>query len=182
MYGASAYIRDTLRGKTKPNKIAWFLWALAPIAGVFAGIDAGADPWALARVFIAGMVPLVILIVSFLNPQSYWKLCVLDYVCLIVSLIAFYFWLGEDSPRTAIILLATVDLFACLPVIAKAWKHPETETGITFVIACAMSIIALPAIPVWNIENAAFPMYLLIINTVIATTIYAGQYRKRSTH
>lgn len=28
--GASAYIRDTLKGTTKPNRVSWFLWALAP--------------------------------------------------------------------------------------------------------------------------------------------------------
>lgn len=30
-----SYLRDTLQGKVKPNRVTWFIWALAPlIAGV----------------------------------------------------------------------------------------------------------------------------------------------------
>ena len=29
----SVYLRDTLRGTTKPNRVTWLLWAVAPLAG-----------------------------------------------------------------------------------------------------------------------------------------------------
>ena len=30
LWGGYAYLRDTLAGRTKPNRVTWFLWALAP--------------------------------------------------------------------------------------------------------------------------------------------------------
>ena len=30
--GASVYIRDTLVGKTKPNRVSWSMWALSPLS------------------------------------------------------------------------------------------------------------------------------------------------------
>jgi hypothetical protein len=170
--GAYAYIRDTLTGKTKPNRVSWALWALAPLVAVYIGHGEGADPWVSARTFVAGFGPLLILLASFWNPKSYWKLELFDYLCGAMALVAFYFWLGADSPRTAIVLLAIADLLASMPIIIKAWRYPETETAYTFIIAFIISVITIPAIPVWNIENAAFPVYLLIANSAILFALY----------
>lgn len=30
----------------------------------------------------------------------------------------------------------------------------------------------LPSIPVWNIENSAFQVYLLVVNTLLVVAIY----------
>src|SRR5690348_16544499 len=29
--GTAVYLRDTLRGTTKPNRVTWLLWAVAPL-------------------------------------------------------------------------------------------------------------------------------------------------------
>lgn len=170
--GSYTYIRDTLQGKTKPNKMSWTLWALAPISGAYIAVDAGADMWGSARVFYAGIGPLLILCASFWNPHSYWKLGWFDYVCGAASLMAFYLWLGAESPRLAIVLLALADVFAAVPVFVKAWSFPETESGTIYIVSCCMTIITLPAIPVWNIENSAFQLYLLVVNTLLALAVY----------
>lgn len=171
-FGAYSYIRDTLFGKTKPNKMSWALWAFAPIASTYIAYTAGADPWSIVRVFAAGFSPLLVLCVSFLNPQSYWKLHWFDYVCGCISIVAFAFWLGADSPRTAILLLACADFFASIPVIEKAWNHPHTETGITYLLGIPIFLLNIPAIQVWNIENSAFQIYLLCTNVLLVFSVY----------
>src|SRR3989344_7823141 len=91
--GASAYIRDTVRGTTKPNRISWSLWALAPLIGTAAALSAGADVWATTRVFLSGFLPLIVFIASFVNRQSYWKLTFFDMMCGVCSGIALVLWL-----------------------------------------------------------------------------------------
>jgi hypothetical protein len=85
-----------------------------------------------------------------------------------------------DSPILAILLAAIADLFATLPTVFKAWKHPETETLYTYFVGLFTASIVIPAIPVWNIENSAFQVYLLIANTVLFLTVLRGYFlRKR---
>ncbi len=170
--GASAYIRDTLRGTTKPNRVSYALWAFAPLLGGVAAISAGADFWATVRVFISGLIPLIVFFVSFVNPQSYWKLTLFDYFCGAFAVVALGFWGFANSPVIAILFLAIADGFAALPTIIKAWKFPETETKITYVAGLVAVLLVLPSIPVWNIENSAFQIYLLLANVALIIAVY----------
>lgn len=170
--GSFAYIRDTLKGKTKPNRVSWFMWALAPLIGTSAALSSGADVWATVRIFLSGFLPLIVFIASFVNPKSYWKLTPFDLACGVCAILAFAVWGFADSPRLAILLAAIADGLASLPTIRKAWNNPETETGITYVAGLLAVILILPSIPVWNIENSAFQIYLLIANTLLLLSVY----------
>jgi len=181
IFAASVYIRDTLKGQTKPNRVSWFLWALLPLIGTAAAFRANADPWATVRVFLAGFLPLIILIASFWNKKSYWQLTSFDWLCGAFALLAIAIWLTLDSPKLAILFAAIGDGFAALPTVVKAWKYPKTETGITYVINFIAVLLVIPSIPIWNIENSAFQIYLLITNLVLIISIYKGKFIKKQT-
>lgn len=172
VFGAAAYIRDTVSGKTKPNLVSWSMWAIAPLIGTFAAFSANADFWATLRIFLAGFLPLLILISSFTNRQSYWKLGRFDILCGLFSLLALIIWGTMNSPRSAILLAATADGFASLPTIVKAWKFPETETGWTYIASFISVALIIPSIPEWNIENASFQVYLLAANAALVVAVF----------
>lgn len=172
--GAFAYIRDMVRGRSTPNLVTWGLWAFAPLVATGAALSADADPWATARIFMAGFGPLLIFLSAFLVRQGYWRLSVFDWACGALSLLALGVWLGADSPLAAILLAAIADLFAMLPTLVKAWKFPETETLYTYFVGLFTASIVIPAIPVWNIENSAFQIYLLIANTALFFIVLRG--------
>lgn len=178
--GSAAYIRDTLAGKTKPNRVSWSMWALAPLVGTAAAFSAHADVWATTRIFLAGFLPLLVFLSSFINPQSYWKLSAFDILCGVCTLLAFIIWGVVDSPRSAILLAAIGDGFASLPTIRKAWKYPETETGLTYIASFVSVLLIIPSIPKWNIENSAFQVYLLIANTFLLFAVYRKRLSLRS--
>ena len=175
--GATAYIRDTLAGKTKPNRVSWSLWALAPLIGTAAAISAGANPWTTVRIFLAGFLPLLVVIASFINRQSYWKLTTFDYLCGLCALAAFAVWGALDAPLLAILFAAIGDGFASLPTIIKAWNYPETETRVAYITSLVSVILVIPSIPEWNIENSAFQIYLLIVNTLLLIAVYRKRLR-----
>ncbi len=170
--GAVAYIRDTLKGKTKPNRVSWSMWAIAPLIGTAAALASHADLWATVRIFLAGFLPLLILFASFLNPQSYWKLTLFDYLCGGFSVLALIVWLAVDAPRTAILFAAVADGWALIPTLRKSWTNPETETGRTYIASLVAVLLVLPSIPVWNIENSAFQIYLLVANVALLFAVY----------
>lgn len=176
--GAAAYIRDTWKGKTKPNRVSWFFWALLPLIGTAAALELNADIWATFRIFLAGFFPLVIFAVSFTNKRGYWHLTFFDWFCAFCALLAIAVWFFMNTPRMAILFAVIGDTFACLPTIYKAWKYPDTETGFTYGINLIGALLVIPSIPVWNIENSAFQIYLIGVNLILAVAVY----RKKLLH
>jgi len=172
LLGSSAYIKDTISGKSKPNRISWLMWTLAPMVATVAALATHADLWTTSRTFLAGFVPLLILIASFLNKKSYWKITLFDSLCGALSLVAVIIWLFANSPVIAVLIAAVGDCFAAIPTIIKSWKYPETETGLTYFTGLVSVILVLPSVPKWNIQNSAFQIYLLLVNTILLLSIY----------
>ena len=177
--GAAAYIRDTVSGKTTPNLVTWSMWALAPLIGTAAAVAAEADVWATVRIFLAGFLPLLVVIVALFNRNSFWKPSVFDLVCGGFSLLALLIWGGVNSPKAAILLSAIGDGFAAIPTIVKAWKFPETETGASYVASLLSVLLVIPSIPAWNIENCAFQIHLLGVNLLLVFAVYRGRWSPR---
>lgn len=178
--GASTYIRETLQGKTQPNRITWSMWTLGPLISATIAVATGADIWATVRVFLAGFLPLLVFLASFANPRSYWRLKKFDAICGGFSLLALVLWLMIEAPRTAILCAIAGEWCAFLPTFIKAWRYPETETG-TFYLATFISLVmVLPAIPEWTIENAAFQLHLLTVSGLLLLAVYRKRFRWHS--
>ncbi len=170
--GGFAYFRDTLAGRTKPNRVSWFMWALAPLVSIGAAFSADADIWPSVRVIIGGVVPAFIFLASFANKNGYWKLTRFDLVCGGFSLVALIFWGAADSPLIAILLATTSNTLACIPTFIKAWNYPETETPLIYFTSFLSAVLIIPSISVWNIENSAFQISLMVSTGVLLFAVY----------
>ena len=172
LWGGYAYFRDTLAGRTKPNRVSWFLWALAPLVSLGAAFSVDADIWASVRVLVGGVVPGVIFLGSFFNRKSYWKLTWFDWFCGGLSLTALLFWQLASSPLIAVLLATAANTFASIPTFIKAWNFPETETRLTFITSFLSAVLIIPAIPVWNIANSAFQIGLMLTTGALLVAVY----------
>lgn len=169
--GGCAYIHATIKGRTKPNRVTWALWAAAPLISTVIIFLEGVFSWAVLPVFMAGFVPTLVLISSYFNKQAYWKLQAFDYVCGAIGVISLIFWLMADQPVIAVVMLVITDCFAALPTIRKAWHHPETETAIVYLAALVGGIAGLLNLNQLVVIEYAFPLYLVLINFLILLTI-----------
>ena len=181
VWGAYDYLRDTLAGKTKPNRVSWSLWALAPLISLGAAFDADADVWASIRVLVGGIVPAVIFLASFINKNSYWRLGRFDWFCGGLSLAALVFWQLADSPLVAVLLATTANTLATVPTFVKAWNYPETESRLIFITSFTSAILIIPAIPVWTIANSAFQIGLMLTTGALLVAIYRKDFGIRRT-
>ena len=181
VWGAYDYLRDTLAGKTKPNRVSWSLWALAPLISLGAAFDADADVWASIRVLVGGIVPAVIFFASFINKNSYWRLGRFDWFCGGLSLAALVFWQLADSPLVAVLLATTANTLATVPTFVKAWNYPETESRLIFITSFTSAILIIPAIPVWTIANSAFQIGLMLTTGALLVAIYRKDFGIRRT-
>ncbi len=179
VFGALPYIRDTLKGKTKPNRVTWLMWAVAPLIASAAAFVDGAG-WAVLPTFFQGFFPAVVFIISLVNKNSYWKLEKFDYLCGFFSVLALILWAITKEPVIAIIFAITSDGFAAIPTLVKSWKFPETETFIAYVAAIFCVLTSFAAVKIWNFSSIAFPTYLIIVNILITFAILRGRFIKKN--
>jgi len=165
------YIRNTLLGRTKPNRITFFLWGVVPLIAVFAGLVEG-GLWALVPVFMAGFGPLLVFIFSFANTHSYWKLGPLDYWCGALACFAVILWIITKEAYVAVIFSIAADALAGYPTVLKSWKHPETETGLPYLVAFITEIVGLFALRTHAFSEYGFLVYLIILNGILIAGVY----------
>ena len=181
MTGSFIYVREVLKGNVKPNRMTWILWAFAPMIAFSAQISEGAGLRSV-QTFSAGFGPLLVVIASFYNKKSYWKLNKIDYVFGVFSVLGLVLWYITGEGLLAILFAILADLFAAIPTIQKIYKHPETESSAVFGLGIVSSLLTLLTIKVWRPEEYAFSLYVLLVCAVMfypTAKIWAGLARER---
>ncbi len=163
--GTAVYLRDTLRGTTKPNRVTWLLWAVAPLLAAAVELRDGVGLRALPT-FMVGFMPLLVFIGSFHNPSSVWTIRRIDYACGVMSVVGTVVWLVTRNGVLAISAAIAADFLAGLPTVMKSWTYPETETVYSYVGAVVSMAIVLLTITDWTFEVAAFPAFIVCMGSV----------------
>lgn len=173
LLGSAVYIRDTLRGITKPNRVTWFFWSVAPLIGAAAAITDGVR-WSALPVVMVGIMPLLILLASLFNKKSYWQLKKLDYICGIFAALALILWFITSEPLVAIVFAILADAVAGIPTLVKTCTDPETETTAEYAATVLAAITGLVAVQVWSFVETSFLIYLIILNGGVILVRYKG--------
>lgn len=171
LFGNISYLRDTLTGRVKPNRISFVMWAAAPLIASFAAISKGVT-WAVLPVFMAGFNPLCILIASLFNKKAYWKLTAFDYLCGLFSVLALVLWAVTKEANIAIIFAIASDGFAAVPTLKKAWTNPETESAVMYSTGLISTLTSFAAVRYWVFPEYGFAAYLVIIDICLILSIY----------
>lgn len=171
LIGSLTYVWHTLQGKTKPNRVTWFLWALAPLIAFAAMVGEGVSITAALMTFMVGFGPLLIFIASFVNKKSVFKLTKFDIVCGALSLLGLIGWMITRTGDVAIFFSIVADGLAALPTVVKAWRDPESESSLVFFNGAASAFITLLALTVWDFKHTGFPLYIFIMCIILFVLI-----------
>lgn len=165
--GGLYYLYETAVGKVQPNRVTWLLWGLFPMIIFVAQRVQGVENLSWAT-FAAGFNPLLIVLVSFINKKAYWKSEPRDYLLMAAATVGLILWAITKEPNLAIIFSLVADLLAGLPTVIKAYKYPETESGLAYAISAVGFGVGVLAIQTFTFENYAFITYIFIINALLA--------------
>ncbi len=168
--GTLSYLISTIKGKTKPNRVSWFLWALAPLIAFFAELKEGVGIQSLMT-FAVGFGPLLVFLASFINKKSVWKLGKFDFICGTLALIGLFFWYATKNGNFAIFFSILADATAAIPTLVKSYRYPETENYHVFLTSVISAAITILTIKVWDFANLAFPLYILTICIVFVLLV-----------
>jgi hypothetical protein len=175
LIAAVAYIRSMFKGQTKPNRVTWLMWTIAPFIAACAAFSSGTT-WAAVPVFMSGLSPLLILLASIINKRAYWKLSAFDYVCGALSSLALVLWYITENPNVAIVFAIFSDALAAAPTLRKAWRNPESEFSWPFFVGVFSPMTSFFVIQTWTFSDIAFPAYLIFINILLAVSV-SKKYR-----
>ena len=172
------YIKETIKGNTKPNRVTRLIRATAPIIATWAALYDGIHRAALP-VFMSWFTPLLIFLASFVNKKAYWKLWRFDYICGFFSILALILRRLTKKPEITIIFAIISDALAAIPTLIKWWKHPQTESITAFIGWLFSASTAFFALKIFNFTELAFPIYLIVINILLISLISIGKINKR---
>jgi len=168
--GGWSYVRSTWRGVTSPNRVTWSLWGLEGVLGFGVELQQHIGLASLMTLML-GLVPCAVVIASFKNPHSVWRLGPFDAVCGAVSLAGLAFWAIVHEPTVALISFVAADQVAGLPTVRKSWLAPSTESPRVFILGflnCTITILTLKTI---TTAGALFPGCVIVTDLVMAVLI-----------
>lgn len=176
--GSIAYLIATLKGKVKPNRVSFLLWAIAPLIA-FAAMKAKGVGLESLMTLSVGVFPLMIFIASFTNKEAEWKLSGFDVLCGFLSVVGLILWRLTREGNVAIVFSIVADGLAAVPTVVKAYKYPETEVAWPWIMTSIGVVITLLTLTRITLANSAFNIYILIANTTIFALVYSKVGKKK---
>jgi len=172
LLGASWYIKGIFSGETKPNFVTWFMWMLAPFIGAFLQVQAGSPLVSTLPVFMAGFVPLLVLVGATLKGNAYFKITFFDIACGVFSFFALILWIITRNTVLSVVFAILADGLAAVPTLVKSWKFPETEKGLTYLPGVINNTIGLLIIKNWIFSIYSLNVYFILVNLALIIFIY----------
>lgn len=175
--GAALYIRDTWRGVTAPNRVTWSLWALEPLLafGVQRQEHVGLASF---MTLVLGLIPLIVLVVSFHDANAVWRIDRFDIACGILSVVGLVVWITANEPTIALVSFVVADAVAALPTVRKAFRTPESESAWAFLASVCFAVITLLTLKRFTTAGALFPLSVLSMSAVIFALVIRRDLRR----
>jgi hypothetical protein len=173
------YVRDTLRGSTRPNIVTWSLWTLTGAILVAAQYTAGAS-WTLVILLASTVTTSIVTVLAIRYGQR--KYGWFDGACLAMAIVAIAGWAVTANPLTGIVLGVLAEACAVAPTVLKTYRAPETETSATYWLTNVATALALIASTRYDLANIVFPIYALSVNTLVACLAMRGRPRSKKAH
>jgi len=163
--GYAPYIRDTIKGKTRPHVYSWFLYALIAFLVFGIQISHNAGPGAYVTLTAACFSVLLLVLGLRMGEKDITRS---DTLMLVLTLIAIGLWVFAKQPVISVVLACLVDLFAFVPTIRKTWHKPHTETLSLYTTNFIRYILVILALYSFTFVNVAYPIFWLSANGLFA--------------
>lgn len=171
------YVRDMLRGTTRPNIVSWGIWCLVQAIFAAAQFSAGASLSIVLPAFEVATVGLIV--VLGLAGYGYKKYRPLDFVCLALALGAIALWQMTKDPAVALWMSVAADVLAAVPTFIKAYRDPKSETLSAYFLVALSAVAAAFATDIIDVANLLWPANIFFGNTLIVCLILLGRRRSR---
>ena len=166
--GYIPYIRDTLKGTTKPHPFTYLIWALIGGITFVAQLvnSAGPGAWAMGVPVFFGIV-----IAALSIQKGERTLTKRDWLCLAGALVAIVVWRLTDDAFYAVLIVMVINTLAFIPTFGKAYWKPHEETASSYALGVLRSLISVPALLAFNTVTLLPIIHHILINAVFVAML-----------
>lgn len=168
------YVRDTLRGTTRPHRGTWFVWGILAIAVTLSQHSDGASWSVLVAAAQAGLT-LGVFLLSLRRGEG--GLTPVDAGMFAIAAGGVAGWAVAGEPVVATMCIVVADLVAATMMMPKTYRDPGSETLSTFGLASLSGALAACAVGRVDPGLLLYPAYLCVVNGSIALVIYKRRQR-----
>ena len=164
------YVRDIVRGTTRPHRGTWLIWGTLAIV-VFWSQRADGGSWSL---IMAGSQAVLTSLVFFLSIRhGEGGMSASDAALIAMAGAGVLGWILADEPLVAIAGVIVADLIATVMMTPKTYRDPASETLATFAFASLGGALGAGAVGTPDLSLLAYPIYYCVCNAVISLLIYS---------
>lgn len=170
------YLKDVIRGKTKPHAYSWLVWSLLTGITFFGQIlyKAGAGAWVTG---FSAVVSLSIFILSLKKGEQ--NITSSDKISLFGAGLAIVLWYLTNNPISSIVLIMVIDTLGFLPTIRKSYHKPREETMLAYFLAGLKFAIALVALENYSVITYLYPAFLVFQNWAFTVMLIIRRYQHK---
>jgi hypothetical protein len=162
--GLFPYVRDVLRGKTKPERATWWVWVALNLAALVAQVAAGGT-WSVILTMASVLKNGTVAILSL--KYGYGKFRRRHVVALFVAALGIVLWQLTNQPLMALVIVIAVDFAGFWLTLLKTWRSPRTETLVAWELSGLAGLCAVLAVGKLDVTPILYPLYGLLVNLLI---------------
>jgi hypothetical protein len=163
------YLRDILRGKTRPHRGTWLIWSTLATVVVLSQRADGAS-WSLIMAATTAVLTGVIFALSI--RRGVGGLTARELVMIAIAGGGVAGWLIADEPVVATACVVAADLIGAALMVPKTYRDPDSETLVTFALASVSGALAAGAVGAFDLSLLLYPVYYCVANAAIALLIH----------
>lgn len=165
---AVPYVRDILRGTTRPHRgtrLIW--WTLATVA--LASQLANGAGWSV--LMLLGQAVTTGLTFALSIRRGVGGLSRLDITITAIAGLGVIGWFVSSTPAIATVCVVFADTLGVGLMIPKTWREPGSETLSTFALASLAGLLGALAVGALDASLLLYPLYFFVVNGLIALII-----------
>ena len=169
LVASAPYVRDILRGTTKPQRATWTIWTTLSFV-VLASQWASGAAWSLALTI--GQTVSCAVIFALAIPRGVGGFSRIELVLLGIAALGIVGWQVSDDPVVATCSVVVADLIGVALMLPKTYRAPNSETLSTYVIGLVSTLFALAAVGSLTAALLIYPVYILIADSAVVAVIF----------
>jgi hypothetical protein len=163
------YVRDTLRGSTRPHRGTWLIWGVLAVVVSLSQSADGAS-WSLVMAGVQAVLTSLVFGLSIRRGEG--GVSRADITMIAIAGAGVTGWIAADEPLVATACVVAADLIGAGLMVPKTYRDPHSETLITFAFASLGGALAAGAVGAIDVSLLLYPVYYCVINGAIALLIW----------
>lgn len=180
-FGSYVYIRDIIRGNTRPHLYTWLIWSIVTVIAFLGQIvsGGGAGSWATG---VSALLTIGVTVGCWWFGYGSTDITTFDKICLVLALIAILPWLLVESVLWSVILASAIDVIGFFPTMRKTWHAPKSESLGSMYVDAIKHSLSIASLNFYSITTWLYPAAVLLTKVIIISEIVFLRYFKKHTN